>query len=275
VKKVFLSGPQGSHEELSLLADALTAEEMEVWRTDWMVPGTGSDWTEEVLSAIKRCDVFVAVLHKTNPNVMFELGYALGGGKCVLLIRKRGGEIPFDVASLPAMFTDSFDPWSISQAVEWIKRATIRSRAAAHDFQSEHDRLRRMCEDESFLDEIEPRAFEECIAMVLQEKGFEAHLLSARNNKGFDIEINDFLPNTTAVIEVKKQNRNSRLSVTEVQRVLGAAVAARAHCAMMVTAGGFTASAKFFAEESPIHVELLTIDELVDLTRDGLIERYT
>jgi HJR/Mrr/RecB family endonuclease len=99
--------------------------------------------------------------------------------------------------------------------------------------------------------------------------------MSTRNEKGFDIEIRDFRPDVTAVVEVKKQNRNSRLSVTEVQRVLGAAVAARARCAIMVTAGGFTASAKFFAEDSPIRVELLTIDELVDLTREGLTSRCT
>ncbi len=275
MKKVFLSGSHGAYEDLTLLADALGTEEMEVWRSDRQLPGTGSDLTEEVLSAIKRCDLFVALLYKAHPNVMFELGYALGAGKSVRLIRGSGGEIPFDVATLPALTIDRFDSRSISEAVEWITQATVRSRPAVRDFQSAQEMLRRMCDEESFLDEVEPRAFEECIAKVLQEKDFRTELLSTRNDRGFDVEIRDFLPNEVAVVQVKKQNRNSRLSVSEVQRVVGSAVTARARLAIIVTSGGFTASAKFFADESPIRVVLLTIDELANLTREGLIRRCT
>jgi nucleoside 2-deoxyribosyltransferase len=275
VKNVFLSGPHGVNEDLSMLADALGAEEMKVWGPDCLPPGTGTDLNEEVLSAIKRCDIFVAFIYKAHPNVMFELGYALGAGKSVLLIRGNSGEIPFNVATLPALMIDRFDSRSISEAVQRIKRATIRSRPAIRDFQNAQEMLRRMCDDESFLGEVEPRAFEECIAKVLQEKGFSAELLSTRNDRGFDVEIHDFFPNEAAVVQVKKQNRNSRLSVSEVQRVVGSAVTARAARAIIVTSGGFTASARFFADESPIRVVLLTIDELADLTREGLTSRCT
>ncbi len=273
MKNVFLSGPHGSHEDLSLLSDALTAAGIEVWRPDRILPGTGTDWSGEILSAIKRCDVFVAVLYKAHPNVMLELGYALGGGKSVLLIRGSGGEIPFDVASLPMLTMDRFDSRSLSEAVAWITQATARPRPAAPDFHNAQDMLRRMCDDESFLDEVAPRDFEECIANVLQEKGFHTERMPARNVRGFDIELREILPKVTAVVEVKKQNRNSRLSVSEVQRVVGAAVTARAQCAIIVTSGRFTASARFCADDSPIRVVLLTIDELADLTRGGLTER--
>jgi hypothetical protein len=273
MKTVFLSGPDGAFEDLSLLADALDVEGIEVWRPDRLLPGTGADLTEEILSAIKRCDVFVALIYKAHPNVMYELGYALGAGKSVLLIKGSGGEIPFDVATLPALSIDRFDSRSISEAVQWIKQATVRSRPAVPGFQNAQAMLRRMCEDESFLDGVEPRAFERCIANVLQEKGFDAVLTAGPNDRGIDVEIRDFLPNQTAVVQVKKLNRNSRLSVSEVQRVVDSAVSVRAGRAIIVTSGGFTASAKYFAEESPIRVVLLTIDELADLTRDGLTRR--
>ena len=204
---------------------------------------------------------------------MLELGYALGGGKSVLLIRGSGGVIPFDVALLPALMIDCFDSRSISEAVAWIKQATVRSRPAVPDFQNAQEMLRRMCDDESFLDAVEPRVFEECIAGVLQEKGFHTDLVSSRSDKGFDVEIRDFLPSTTAVVKVKKHNRNSRLSVSKVQRVVDAAVTARAQRAIIVTSGEFTSSARYFAHESPIEVTLLTIDDLVDLTREGLTKR--
>jgi Restriction endonuclease len=270
VKNVFLSGPQGSHEELSLLAEALSAEGIQVSRPDRILPGTGIDTSGEILSAIKRCDVFVALLDKSHSNVMLELGYALGSGKSVFLIRGESGEIPFAIASFPTLTIDRFDSRSIGQVVEWIKGATVRSRPAVPDFQSPLEMLRRMVDDESFLDEVEPRVFEECIARFFQEKGFHAELMSSRNDRGFDIEILDLSRGGAAVVETKKQNRNSRLSVTEVQRLVGAAVVARAQCAIVITCGGFTNSARYFANQSPIPVILLTIDELVDLTPEAL-----
>lgn len=275
MKTVFLSGPYGSHEDLSLLADSLEAEGMEVWRPDHILPGTGTSSTEEILSAIKRCDVFVALLGKPHSNVMFELGYALGGGKAVLLIRGSGGEIPVEVASFPVLMMDRLDSRSTAEVVARIKQTSVKSKPVAPTFNTAHEMLHRMCDDESYLDEVEPRAFEECVATILQEKGFRAEHLASRNDRGFDVEVHDFLPNVTAVVEVKKQNRNSRLSVTEVQRIVGAAVLARAQHAILITSGGFTASARFFAVESPIRVTLLTIDELFELSREDLIRRCT
>ena len=275
MKSVFISGPYGSHEDLSLLADSLEAEGMDVWRPDHILTGTGTASTEVILSAIKRSDVFVALLGKPHPNVMFELGYALGGGKTVLLVRGSGGEIPFELASFPVLTMDRLDSRSIAEVVERIKQTSVKSKPETPVFQNAHEMLRRMCDDESYLDEVEPRAFEVCIVEVLQEKGFRAEHLASRNDRGFDVEVPDFAPNVTAVVEVKKQNRNSRLSVTEVQRIVGAAVLARAQHAILITSGGFTASARFFAGESPIRVTLLTIDELFELTRDGLTKRCT
>jgi HJR/Mrr/RecB family endonuclease len=269
--KVFLSGPYGSHEDLAMIANALIAEGIEVWRHNQAPFGITNYSTEEVLSAIKRCDVFMALLNKPHPNVMFELGYALGGGKAVLLIRGAGGEIPFELASFPFLLMDRLDSRSLADVISRVAMASVKSQPKMPTFESAHEELRHMCEDESYLDSIEPQAFEECIAEVLKEKGFDAQLLAEPNEEGFDVQLNEFLPNTRAVVEVKKQNRNSRLSVTEIQRIVGAAVLARATHAIMITSGGFTASAKYFAAESPVQVNLLTIDQLVKLSREDLV----
>lgn len=274
MKTVFLSGPDRAFDDLSILATALGNEGIDVWRPDRILPGTATDSTEHILSAIKRCDLFVALVGEANPNVMFELGYALGAGRAILLIARRVGEIPFDVATLPALSVDYLDSRSLSEAVERIKSATVKTRPAVPEFRTAREELRRLCDDESFLDEVDPRAFERCISTVFQELGFGAELLPSRNDRGFDVEILDFVPGKTAVVQVKKQNRNSRLSVSEIQRVVGSALVARADLAIIVTSGGFTMSAKYFAKESPIRVLLISIDELVDLNRNELVHRY-
>src|SRR5262249_13012902 len=144
VRKVFLAGLGSTFFELSLLADVLVEEGVEVFRPDRLCADRG--WQEEILSAIKRCDVFVAVLENASPNVMFELGYALGAGKRVLLCRTNGSEIPFDIEWLQTKFIDLRDPRSIFEAVNWIKEIAISSSPpSTHLFKGAHHILSEMC----------------------------------------------------------------------------------------------------------------------------------
>ncbi|MDB5347277.1 MAG: endonuclease [Schlesneria sp.] len=269
MRKIFLSGPYASN-EVWVLADFLESEGNQVWQPDRISSGTGSMYTEEILTAIKRCDVFIAWIGKPHPNVMFELGYALGAGKTVLLIRAGDGKIPFELASFPVLAIEELSPRSLAEVAERINQATIKLPAERPDFRTARDKLRHMCDDESYLDAVAPREFEDSIAAFLKEMDLQTELLPVRNDKGFDITIE--YENCLYVVDAKKLNRNSRLSVVEIQRLLGAATFAEARGAILVTSGGFTATAKYFAHDAPITIVLLTIDELVGMNRNRFVE---
>lgn len=129
MRTVFLTGPTKLFEQLELIANLLEREEFRVIRPDRILTGTGADWTGTILSEIKRCDLFVAVLASPSPNVLFELGCAIGCGKAVLVVCGDGFPIPFDIASFPAIEIPHFDERSALAIVDRIRIATFKPRA--------------------------------------------------------------------------------------------------------------------------------------------------
>src|SRR5206468_2713214 len=61
------------------------------------VPGSGFDLLEKVHAAIDKAELIIAEVSEPNPNVFYELGYAVGIQKPVLLLAQRGVDIPSDL----------------------------------------------------------------------------------------------------------------------------------------------------------------------------------
>jgi hypothetical protein len=61
------------------------------------IPGSGFDLLDKVHTAIERAELVIAEISDRNANVFYELGYAVGIDKPVLLIAQRNSEIPTDL----------------------------------------------------------------------------------------------------------------------------------------------------------------------------------
>jgi hypothetical protein len=61
------------------------------------IPGAGFDLLEKIHIAIERAEVIIAEISERNANVFYELGFAAGIKKPILLIAQRGVEIPTDL----------------------------------------------------------------------------------------------------------------------------------------------------------------------------------
>jgi hypothetical protein len=57
--------------------------------------------TERIYNQIAKADIIVADMTGKNPNVFYETGYAHALGKRVILITKKGEDIPFDLKDYP------------------------------------------------------------------------------------------------------------------------------------------------------------------------------
>ncbi|HKE41758.1 MAG TPA: hypothetical protein VKG21_18145 [Casimicrobiaceae bacterium] len=55
-------------------------------------------------AGIAKSAFVVADLSEASPNVFFEVGYAKGCGKPVILTAEKGTELPFDLADVPVLF---------------------------------------------------------------------------------------------------------------------------------------------------------------------------
>jgi hypothetical protein len=58
----------------------------------------------EILERIRRAGFTIVDLTDLRPNVFYELGYADGLGKKVIVTAKEGTELPFDVKDIPTVF---------------------------------------------------------------------------------------------------------------------------------------------------------------------------
>lgn len=61
------------------------------------IPGAGFDLLEKIHLCIERAEIIIAEISEPNTNVFYELGFAVGSKKPVLLIARRGVDIPTDL----------------------------------------------------------------------------------------------------------------------------------------------------------------------------------
>ena len=61
---------------------------------------------DEIQSRIRKSSFIIADISDSNPNVLFELGFALACDKPSVVICRRGNEIPFDVSGVSIIIYD-------------------------------------------------------------------------------------------------------------------------------------------------------------------------
>jgi TIR domain-containing protein len=100
----------GQFDELYItIRRALERAGLAVLRADSELSGVDSI-LHALLERLSLADLIVADLSDANPSVMYELGFAQGQRKPVILITRALHEIPFDIASLRALVYRSDTP---------------------------------------------------------------------------------------------------------------------------------------------------------------------
>ena len=113
------------------------------------------------VNRIFRHSIFalVAFIDEPTPNVMLELGYALGAAKQVLLIRSREARIPFDVASLPVAHFDECDTGSLFAIAEQLRIKANFDAPPDRQFIGIRDQLAQMVKDSDYLEQLSAQQF--------------------------------------------------------------------------------------------------------------------
>jgi len=86
--QVFISYSQDDSEWVNRFATALKARRVNVWLDTWQVK-PGEPLLDALEAGLRASDTIVSVLTQANaqrPNMLFELGVALGGGKRLIPI---------------------------------------------------------------------------------------------------------------------------------------------------------------------------------------------
>ena len=215
------------------------------------------------VNAIQRAGAVVALVGKQPPNVLFEVGIAVGANKPVLLVAGPEDEIPFDLASFRAFRGQltsrdlvlevyrNIEALDLKDPIEDIKSATGKELTAM---------LRRNPE---ILTSMDPRRLEELVAELYRSQGFEVHSTSASMDGGIDFILTDPKGGTVA-LQVKRRSPNAKVSVAAVREFLGAMLLRGVERGIFVTTSQFTSSANHLVKDSRVPIELRTVNELIE-----------
>ena len=269
MSNVFLSHSSLGGDFYSVLSDGFKDVGLNLWNVENL--NAGNELRSEVLAAIRRADLFLAVMDDLNPNVLFELGYALGAGKNVLLLRSIGTKIPSDIASLPVETIDRFD-LTTARKIAGLAQAIKPKNSPAKTYETPREMFQAFIDEPELADEYSSRQFEMKTADYFSDLGFKVDLLSCERIEGVDFDVVDEDSGLNILIEVIKRNKNSRVSVGDVQRIYGLTKESSAAGCIVVTTGNYTSSAKDFAESSSIPLLLLSLQDLLDLSKASILK---
>ena len=81
------------------------------------------------MKQVRQSAFVIADVTESKPNVFYELGFADGVGKEVILVAQKGTELPFDITDVPVLFWESFTDFEaelrkrVEQISAWQGRA--------------------------------------------------------------------------------------------------------------------------------------------------------
>ena len=266
MKKIFFSysyNDKYALEIISFLKSHLSPYDYEVKNIEEQVY-SGENIRQAISESINKCSIFICFVEQQNPNVMFELGYALGKNKKIVIVGDPQ-KIPYDVRGMAYMQKGS-NPYEILSFLE--KELNVQENIPPfHNFDPTHlqSNLKALVENPDLLDSLDGKEFEKLVWQWFEYKGYQQDSMSYTRDYGFDFLISHF-DGVNAIVEVKKYKATSKVPVSIVRQLVGAMALEKVPVGIIVSSAPFTNSAKYFAEELEQKIFLWTINDLIRLT---------
>ena len=114
--------------------------------------------------------------------------------------------------------------------------------------------------------QIEPRKFEELIAYLLEQSGYNIELTKSSRDGGKDIYAlqKTMVGNILAVVECKRYSKNNLVGIDIVQRLYGVKIAEKANVGMVITTSSYTKPAINFQKTVGTELALKDYHDLIE-----------
>jgi hypothetical protein len=224
----------------------------------------GGKLMPQIASQIQRASIVVSFMSTTNPNVFYEIGLAIGAGKNVLAVGRDPEVMPGDLKLLPFVALSGDIESDAVAIVERLQKLQVREEQPRSQYSSVREKLETYWSDRVYFDSVSPMEFEELLFEWFALNGFNPQKPDQPAAYGIDIIACSPNDRSMIVVEAKKFNHQSRVSVKEVMALLGAATLMKVDKAALITSSSFTAAALEMAKRSPgSKLYLLTVDDLL------------
>jgi hypothetical protein len=263
MKRIFLScsAADRNSELAEHLKEAL--ERLRLEQSDIsMWPSAGYSPHEDVPSLIRSCDALVAIIAKDRPNVLFEIGIAVGAGKPVILLVDADDAVPNELRAYPCIGPTREGRDITSAAVRFFRQLRPIKTRWRSDLPAPDATLRTCAENPNLLDSIDARTFERLLASWFESKGCTIDWSPDNHLTGCDFFAKSSDGKRWAV-QAKKLDKQSRVSIDVVRSLLNTTALSESAGGLLVATCPFTSSATAFALNSSPKVRLLTLEELL------------
>lgn len=220
----------------------------------------------EITSVIYSSDVVIALAAPRNLNVILELGLALGANKPVLIAGYSETKLPADLSAIPYIELSGDVPRDVHYIIKQLSNFQITKSEKKTDFDSAEAALKEAIKDQNFLASIHPTEFERLIAKFFEEKGFKVTNLEESPDAGFDFMIESPLFNKKILVQAKKLNQQSKVSVETVRKLISAIPFIGATAGLLISTSGYTPAATSLGIASSLVLKSLA--EIISMKSD-------
>ena len=201
------------------------------------------------------------MISERSSSVLLELGYALGMGKAVILVADLNMSLPFDLSLIQAVDSRSPAEEIAVKLVRSIEKLKADDRLKEAELPHElRDMLRLQTEYPEKFEQITVFEFESAVRNAFQQQGYRVQDVNPEDF-GFDFRVTR--GGEAALVEVKKNSPNGKVSIAAVQQLLGAVHAYEAPRAVLICTSDFTDSARGFASRYAAELVLWTVTDLI------------
>lgn len=213
---------------------------------------------DNVVQAINQCKVFVCYVNYRNPNVMFELGYAVGKNKKIILVGDNL-DLPFDLRNM-ALYNLQNSVFDILIEIEKYITRSVDEYTLYN--MNPNELLKELNERPELLDSISPQDFEKKVFELFIEKGYHVEFPHGLQDGGYDLLIHNY-KDRDAVVEVKKYKITSQVSISVARQLIGTMSLMNVQKGIIVSTAPFSESLKHFVREIEYDIELISLKELL------------
>jgi restriction system protein len=277
MKKIFLSYAynQEAIDYASLIKSKLESHGMQVY--DASSSNVGSDIINHLHNSINKCDLVIAFMMGSNLNVTYEVGYAIGKGKKVVIIANDFSEIPYNLKNILAISLQNDSDNKLNMLLSLVDNTeSTKDELDSIGVKDLKYLLISYFEKTNEFDQIEPRKFEDFIFDWLNSEGFKV-TRAGKKDIGYDFFISDYNKFTKTLVEVKKYNINNKVSIGMIQKFLDVLRYHKADHGIFISSSGFTQSATNFSGNTNPKIELWDMEYINELyqRRNGSLDLRT
>ncbi len=218
------------------------------------------EFNKPVVSAsyyINKCDIFIAIVKFAEPILFFQIGYATALSKKIILVSNYEDEIPYFLKHYSFIKTDAFYNNLGIQLHQIFGNITFENEVEFMYPTDLRTFIKSYHNNPQLIDRLTERDFEQIIFSFFQlETNYQPELPASSKDFGYDLILRNYTGHKKTLVEIKKYNTNSKVSINVIQQLVGAMSLYEADHGILLTTSAFTLSARDFANSLPYKIEL-------------------